>query len=168
LPQKKRTVQGAADESSWARGQGWGLYGYTVMYRETRDEKYLNQANHIADFILNHPNLPSDKIPYWDFNAPGIPNALRDVSAGSLITSALIELAGYNAGKKRENYLGAAETMLRALCSPVYTASYGTSQGFLLNHSVGNLPGKSEVDVPLTYADYYFAEALLRYKNLNK
>ncbi len=168
LPQKKRTVQGAADESSWARGQGWGLYGYTVMYRETKDKKYLNQANHIADFILNHPNLPADKIPYWDFNAPGIPNALRDVSAGSLITSALIELAGYNSGNRSEKYLGAAETMLRALCSPVYTAPYGTSQGFLLNHSVGNFPGKSEVDVPLTYADYYFAEALLRYKNLSK
>ena len=138
------------------------------MYRETKDEKYLQQANHIADFILNHPNLPSDKIPYWDFNAPGIPNALRDVSAGSLIASALIELANYNNGKTSKTYLAAAETMLRALCSPAYTAPYGTSQGFLLEHSVGNLPGKSEVDVPLTYADYYFVEALLRYKSLNK
>ncbi len=164
--QRKRTVQGAADESAWSRGQAWGLYGYTVMYRETRDKKYLQQADHIADFILNHPNLPADKIPYWDFNAPGIPNALRDASAGAVIASALIELAGYNTGKTSETYLGAAETMLRALCSPAYTAPYGKSYGFLLEHSVGNLPGKSEVDVPLTYADYYFAEAMLRYKNL--
>lgn len=168
LPQKKHTVQGAADESAWARGQGWGLYGYTVMYRETRDKKYLELANHIADYILNHPSLPADKIPYWDFNAPGIPNALRDASAGSLIASALIELAGYNQGKASKTYMDAAEHMLYSLCSDVYTAPYGTSQGFLLNHSVGNLPGKSEVDVPLTYADYYFIEAMLRYKNLNR
>jgi unsaturated chondroitin disaccharide hydrolase len=99
LPQKKRTVQGAADESSWARGQGWGLYGYTVMYRETKDPIYLDQANKIAGFILNHPNLPADKVAYWDFNAPGIPNALRDASAASLMASAFIELAGYNKGK---------------------------------------------------------------------
>ena len=99
---------------------------------------------------------------------PRVPNALRDVSAGSLIASALIELAGYNTGKTSENYFSAAETMLRSLCSPAYTAAYGTSQGFLLDHSVGNLPGRSEVDVPLTYADYYFAEALIRYKNLEK
>lgn len=168
LPQRKYTVQGAADDSAWARGQGWGLYGYIVMYRETKDKKYLELANHIADYVLKHPNLPADKIPYWDFNAPGIPNALRDVSAGSLIASALIELAGYNQGAISKNYFSAAETMLYALCSDTYTAPYGTSQGFLLNHSVGNLPGKSEVDVPLTYADYYFVEAMLRYKNLNK
>lgn len=168
VPQKKRTVQGAADESAWARGQAWGLYGYTVMYRETRDEKYLQMANHIADFMLNHANLPADKIPYWDFNAPGIPNALRDASAGAVTASALIELAGYNNGKTSKNYLGAAETMLRSLCSDAYTAPYRASQGFLLEHSVGNLPGKSEVDAPLSYADYYFVEAMLRYKNLNK
>ena len=166
LPQKKRTVQGAADESSWARGQGWGLYGYTVMYRETRDPQYLEQANHIAQFILTHSNLPADKIPYWDFNAPGIPNAKRDASAGSLIASALLELAQYNEGKTATGYLQAAETMLRSLSSPAYRAPIGQNGGFILMHSVGNLPGKSEVDVPLTYADYYYVEALVRYRSL--
>jgi hypothetical protein len=92
---QKKTAQGAANESAWARGQAWGLYGYTVCYRETKDRKYLEEANHIAQFILHHPNLPSDKVPYWDFNAPGIPNALRDASAASIIASALIELVGY-------------------------------------------------------------------------
>jgi uncharacterized protein YyaL (SSP411 family) len=168
LPQKKRTVQGAADESAWARGQGWGLYGYTVMYRETHDPKYLDQANRIAQFILNHPNLPKDKIPYWDFNAPGIPDAKRDASAGALIASALIELAGYTDARNGKVYLNAAEIMLRSLSSSAYTASYGDNGGFILKHSVGNFPGKSEVDVPLTYADYYFIEAMARYKNLQK
>jgi unsaturated chondroitin disaccharide hydrolase len=168
LPQKKRTVQGAADESAWARGQGWGLYGYTVMYRETKDEKYLQLANHIADFILSHPNLPTDKIPYWDFNAPGIPNAPRDASAGAVVASALVELASYNHVKKAKAYLEAAELMLRSLCSDAYTAPYRSNQGFLLQHSVGNLPGKSEVDAPLSYADYYFVEAMLRYKHLEQ
>jgi hypothetical protein len=168
IPQKKRTVQGAADESAWARGQGWGLYGYTVMYRETKDPRYLEQANKIAGFILHNPNLPADKIAYWDFNAPGIPNALRDASAASLMASAFIELSTYNKGDTANTYLSTAETILRNLCSKEYTASYGDNGGFILKHSVGNLPGKSEVDVPLTYADYYFVEAMVRYKNLKK
>jgi hypothetical protein len=99
--QQKRTAQGAADSSAWARGQSWGLYGYTVMYRETHDKKYLDQANHIAGFLLNNPNLPADKIPYWDYDAPGIPNALRDASAAAIMASALIELSGYVSKRMR-------------------------------------------------------------------
>lgn len=166
VPQKKQTVQGAADESAWARGQAWGLYGFTTMYRETNDQKYLEQANKIAEFILTHPNFPSDGIIYWDFNAPGIPAALRDASAATILASALIELAGYNNKENAKKYLNTAETILRTLSTPAYKAVEGENGGFLLKHSVGNLPGKSEVDVPLTYADYYFVEAMLRYKNL--
>ena len=163
-PQVKETVQGAADESAWARGQAWGLYGFTVMYRETKDEKYLDMANRIAEFILTHPNLPKDKIPYWDFDAPEIPDAPRDASAGAIMASALIELAGFNENKIRENYLEAAETMLQSLSSPTYRASYGDQGGFILKHSVGSIPHNLEVDAPLTYADYYYVEALTRYK----
>lgn len=168
LVQQRRTAQGAADASAWARGQAWGLYGYTVMYRETKDKKYLNQANHIADFLLNNPNLPADKIPYWDFNAPGIPNALRDASAAAIMASALLELSKYNTSKIAANYINASETILRTLSSTKYKAPLGTNGGFLLEHSVGNIPGKSEVDAPLTYADYYFVEAMKRYQNLMK
>jgi unsaturated chondroitin disaccharide hydrolase len=138
------------------------------MYRETKDQKYLDVANHIANYLLSHPNMPKDKVAYWDFNAPGIPNALRDASAASVMASAFIELSQYNRGKLGKKYMKAAETILRTLCSPEYTATNGDNGGFILRHSVGNLPGKSEVDVPLTYADYYFVEAMLRYKNLNK
>jgi unsaturated chondroitin disaccharide hydrolase len=165
---KKRTAQGAADESAWARGQAWGLYGFTVMYRETKDKKYLEQANHIADFMLHHPNLPVDKIPYWDFNAPGIPAALRDASAGAIMGAALLELSGYNASKKSKEYIGVAETILQSLSGDTYKATAGTNGGFLLQHSVGSIPGKTEVDVPLTYADYYFVEAMLRYRKLKQ
>ncbi len=164
--QKKRTAQGYSDESAWARGQAWGLYGYTVMYRKTKDKKFLDQANQIAGFILNHPNLPKDKIPYWDFNAPDIPNALRDASAGAVMASALLELSQYTDKKNSNTYFTAAETMIRTLCGPPYKAAPGTNGGFILKHSVGHLPQKSEVDVPLTYADYYFVEAMKRYKDI--
>jgi unsaturated chondroitin disaccharide hydrolase len=164
--QQKRTAQGYSNESAWARGQAWGLYGYTVMYRETRDKKYLDQAMKIADFILDHPALPADKIPYWDFNDPAIPNALRDASAGSIAAAALLELSTYAGKKQSSKYFTAAETMIRSLAAPPYLAAAGTNGGFILQHGVGHLPQKSEVDVALTYGDYYFVEALIRYKAL--
>jgi unsaturated chondroitin disaccharide hydrolase len=165
---KKQTVQGAFDSSAWARGQSWGLYGYTMCYRETKDEKYLDQANHIAQFILHHANLPKDKIPYWDFNAPNIPNEPRDASAGAVICSTLLELAQYVPKKTGKEYLKAAEQMLKSLSSPAYSASIGENYGFILKHGVGNYPKKADVDVPLIYADYYFVEALTRYENLKR
>jgi unsaturated chondroitin disaccharide hydrolase len=165
---KKQTVQGYSDDSAWARGQGWGLYGFTMMYRETKDAKYLAQAKHIADFILNNPNLPADKVPYWDFNDPKIPNTYRDASAGAIYASALIELSGYVEATLAKKYIDVAETIIRTLSSPEFKAPYGTNGGFILKHSVGHLPKNALVDVPLPYADYYFVEAMLRYKNLGK
>jgi hypothetical protein len=164
----KQTVQGYADQSAWARGQGWGLYGFTMMYRETKDKKYLEQAKKIAQFILNHPNLPTDKVPYWDFNSPGIPNAFRDASAGAIYASALLELAGYVDSTLAAKYLAVAETIIKALASDKYTAKYGGNGGFVLAHSVAHLPKGAMIDVPLTYADYYYVEAMLRYKRLGK
>ena len=164
--QQKRTAQGHSDSSAWARGQAWGLYGFTETYRETGDKKYLQQAVGIADFLLNHPALPADKIPYWDFDAPGRPNALRDASAAAIMASALFELSGYVDGTKKQNYFGAAETILKNLSSITYKAGVGTNGGFLLKHGVGHLPNRSEVDVPLTYGDYYFVEAMRRYAAL--
>jgi hypothetical protein len=164
--QQKKTAQGAFDESAWARGQAWGLYGFTVMYRETRDQKYLDQASHIAHFILNHPSLPADKVPYWDFNAPGIPNALRDASAGAIIASALLELSRYVDKTTAKEYINAAQAMLRTLSSPEYKATTGSNGGFILQHGVGHKPQGTEVDVPLTYGDYYYLEALIRLKSL--
>lgn len=164
---RRKTHQGYADGSAWARGQTWGLYGYTVMYRETKNPKYLAQARHIADFYLKHPRLPADKIPYWDFDAPGIPNEERDASAGAVAASALLELCTYS-GKAGKPYYQAAVQMLESLVSPAYRAKLGENNNFLLKHSVGSKPHKSEVDVPLVYADYYYLEALLRYDALRR
>ncbi len=162
----KKTAQGADDESAWARGQAWGLYGYVMTYRETRDDKYLRQAEKIADFILDHANLPADHVPYWDFNAPGIPDALRDASAAAITASALVELSEYVNETLKNKYLEAAKRIARSLASEKYLAKEGENGNFILMHSVGHKPGNSEVDVPLSYADYYFIETLMRLKKL--
>ena len=164
MPEKKQTRQGFSDDSAWARGEAWALYGYTMMFRETREIHYLEHAEHVADFILNHPNLPDDGIPYWDFNAPDIPNALRDASAAAIMASAFIELSDYTGSERAKKCIGMAEKQLKTLTSPLYLAEIGTNGNFILKHSVGSMPENSEVDVPLTYADYYYVEALLRYK----
>lgn len=163
---KKKTVQGYSDNSAWARGQAWGLYGFTVMYRETHNPQYLEQAIHIARFILHHPSLPKDKIPYWDFDAPDIPNAPMDASAASVMCSALLELQQYVPSALSEEYLKAAETMFHSLSSRNYRTETGKNGGFILDHSTGNLPQKSEIDVPLSYADYYYLEAMKRLKTI--
>lgn len=158
------THQGFADESAWARGQAWGLYGYTVTYRETKDKRFLDQAVKIADFFLGHPNLPEDKVPYWDFNAPNIPNEERDASAAAIAASGMLELSTYlQDGSK---YFNAAQEILSSLSGPNYQAKPGSNNGFVLMHSTGHKPAKSEMDVPLIYADYYFIEGLLRYKDM--
>ena len=166
-PIHKNTVQGLADSSSWARGQTWGLYGYTVMYRETHDKKYLEQAIKIAAFYMNHPNLPKDKVPYWDFNSPLIPNDVRDASAAAVAASALLELSTYANKKLGKTYYQFAEDVLQSLSSENYFATEGNHH-FLLKHSTGHKPGKSEVDTAIIYADYYYLEALTRYDRLNK
>jgi uncharacterized protein YyaL (SSP411 family) len=160
---KRTTHQGYSDESAWARGQSWALYGFTMCYRETKDVRYLQQAEHVAAFILQHPNLPKDLVPYWDFNAPGIPNEPRDASAAAVIASGLYELSTYS--KKGKYYRAMADKILQSL-TRYYRAPVGTNQGFILQHSTGSKPANSEVDVPLNYADYYYLEALLRYRQL--
>lgn len=165
----KNTHQGYADGSAWARGQAWGLYGYVSTYRYTKNKVYLQQANQIAKFMIHHPRLPEDGIPWWDFDSPDIPATYRDASAGAILASALLELSQYNADPLRKEYRQMAEKIIRSLASPTYTAPIGENGGFILKHSTGHLPGNSEVDVPLTYADYYYVEALMRLKAmLNK
>ncbi len=162
---KKTTHQGYSDESAWARGQAWGLYGFTMCYRETKNPAYLKLAENIAGFILHHPNLPADLIPYWDFNAPGIPNEPRDASAAAIIASSLFELSTYS--KNGKMYKDIAVKMLTNLTNH-YRAPIGSDYGFILLHSTGSKPANSEVDVPLNYADYYYLEALLRMKKLSE
>ena len=162
---RKVTVQGYADDSAWARGQAWALYGYTMMYRETRKAEFLHQAENIANMLLER--LPADGIPYWDFDDPEIPNTYKDASAAAVMCSAFVELGSLTKDRKLSSQCHAmAERQIRTLASPQYLAAPGENAGFLLKHSVGNLPGSSEIDTPLIYADYYFLEALNRYNAL--
>lgn len=159
------THQGYADESAWARGQAWALYGYTMMASYTGEADMLEQAENIAAMLLGR--LPEDGIPYWDFDAPDIPDALRDASAGAVMASAFVTLSTLTKdAAKAKAYKAMAEKQIRTLASPEYMAAPGENGDFILKHSVGSLPGNSEVDVPLTYADYYFIEALFKYKQL--
>lgn len=172
----KATCQGFADNSMWARGQAWAIYGYTMAYRETKKPEFLDMAIKTADRWLSHPNMPEDGIPYWDFNAgqegytpdwnydpQKFKEIPRDASAAAITASAFIELSGYtNNGDK---YFKAAKHILESLSSPAYLAEPGSNCNFVLMHSVGSIPHNNEIDVPLVYADYYYLEALLRYKN---
>lgn len=160
----KQTLQGFSDSSAWARGQAWGVYGFTMAYRYTQKTEYLKQAEGIADFMFTHPNLPQDMIPYWDYNDTGIPNVSRDASAAAISASALYELAQY-IPEKKDLYMKWADTILANLIQ-YYETEVGTNYGFLLLHSTGHKPGGDEIDVPISYADYYFLEALLRRNRL--
>jgi len=163
----RQTAQGYANESAWSRGQAWAIYGFTVCYRETGEQKYLDQALKTFSFMKNNKNMPSDLIPYWDMDAPGIPNEPRDASSASCIASALYEISTFqlpDAG----SYKTYADSIMGSLASPSYRAALGTNGNFLLMHSVGSIPHNSEIDVPLNYADYYFVEALKRRKDIEK
>ncbi len=161
---KRNTHQGFSDESAWSRGQAWGLYGFTMTYRETGEERFLDQAKAIADFLLEHPNLPADKVPYWDFDASGQPDIARDVSAAAIMASALYELSA-SCPDEKAHYVEAADQILQALSS-TYNLKDEEPYPFLLDHSVGNFNKDSEMDVPIIYADYYYLEALMRRLNL--
>ena len=156
----RQTFQGRSDESAWARGQAWGVYGYTVCYRETGDKKYLEFAQKIADMIISRVKT-EDHIPLWDYDAPNLPTTPRDASAAAVTSSALFELCGYLPDGQK--YFDYAESILRSLSSPEYLAEPGTNCGFILKHSTGSLAHGSEIDVPLNYADYYYLESLKRY-----
>lgn len=165
----KGTAQGYSNNSTWARGEAWALYGFTMAYRYTKDIRFLNTAKKVAHFILTNKNLPKDYVPYWDYNAPDIPNAPRDASAAAIMSSAFIELSGYVNTNLKNEYLNASRRMLHSLSSPAFRASrVGSNNGFILKRCVGNKPAGDEITVPEVYADYYYIEANLRYLSLKK
>ena len=161
--QEIRRGQGASCFTAWSRGQSWAIYGYTMMYRETGDRAYLDFARKVSDYAINHPNMPEDGIPYWDFGAPG---EERDSSAGAVMAAGLIELSKYVDPEIGRAYLAFAAKQLLSLASPAYFSEGDEVGHYLLKHGVGNKPGGSEIDTPLNYGDYYFLEALVRFADL--
>ena len=171
----QQTCQGYSDNSTWSRGQSWAVYGYTMMYRETQKPEYLEAAKNFADYFIAH--LPEDYVPYWDFNAgqegyqpDGDSYAKnfmkekpqpRDASAAAVVSSALFELGEIT---NNQQYIDMAVKMLKSLASAAYRAPLGENANFMIMHCTGSIPHRSEIDTPLVYADYYFMEALVRYK----
>lgn len=158
------THQGYADSTLWARGQAWAIYGYTIVYRETKDKKFLRFAEKVTDLYLSR--LPEDDfIPYWDFDAPNIPNEPKDASAAAITASALLELSTLEDDPEKAGiYQKTAIRILNELSSEKYQ-SREANPAFLL-HSVGHWPGRSEIDASINYADYYYMEALIRFSSL--
>lgn len=165
--ESKGTHQGYSDSSSWSRGQAWALYGYTLCYRFTKDNRYLEQSENIATLIIDNKTTPKDHIPYWDYDAPNIPDEPRDASAAAVTASALLELQLYVDKNLAKIYKDYAASIIRSLSSSEYLADKGDNGFFILKHSTGAASLGSEIDVPLVYADYYFLEALKRYRELN-
>ena len=153
--------QGASVETAWSRGESWAIYGYTMMYRMTKEGRYLEFAKKLADYAMNHPNMPEDGVPYWDYGAPG---EERDSSAAAIMASGLLELSTYVVANEAARYRGFAVKQLASLASSAYFSEGNEVGHFLLKHGVGHKPGKIEIDTPLDYGDYYFLEALLRLK----
>ncbi len=168
----RETAQGADNESRWARGQSWALYGYTLTYRFTKDQRYLAQAENIAHFLITEPDMPEDFVPLWDYDAakygaekpqyaPYVNQ--RDASSAAIMASALCELWQYT---KNDEYLKTADKIVKSLSAAPYRAALGTNGGFILQHSVGSIPHGSSIDVPLNYADYYLLETLVRRRHI--
>lgn len=162
----KHTVQGLANDSAWARGQAWGLYGFTESYVSTKKPELLAQALKIAEYLLAHPNMPEDKVPYWDFDAPDEPATPRDASAAAVMASGLLQLAKLVPEPAASKYQNFALAQLKSLASPAYAAATGTNSHFLLMHSTGHLPNNIEIDAAINYADYYYLEALMACRSL--
>ena len=159
------THQGYADNTMWARGQAWAIYGFTMSYRESKEAEFLDRARKSAGVFIKR--LPADQVPYWDFDAPDIPNAPRDASAAAIVASALLELSTLEPDKAAgQRYRQQAERMLATLSSAQYQAR-DQSPAFLL-HSTGHKPNGTEIDASINYADYYYLEALLRLQKLQQ
>jgi rhamnogalacturonyl hydrolase YesR len=168
LPNGKQTFQGIADDSSWSRGQSWGAYGYTMVYRFTQDEKFLTHAKNIVNYLLTHKNMPEDLVPYFDYDAPDDPAIVnyRDSSAASLLASALLELSGYVDVEEAKRYREAAMKIIKSLSSSEYLASKGENGHFLLKQATGHYPANLDLNSALNYGDYYYLEALHRCKSM--
>ncbi len=161
------THQGYADSSMWARGQSWAIYGYTMVYRFTHEQRFLDFAQKVTDIYLKRLQETSDDwVPLWDMDDPRGLEAPKDASAACVVASALLELSQYVDKEKGKAYYEDAVKMLTDLSSEKYQ-SREKNVSFLM-HSTGHHPAGSEIDASIIYADYYYLEALLRLRDIKK
>lgn len=164
----KRSAQGYALESRWARGQAWAIHGFTTTARETSEGRFLQTAQKVADYFIN--NLPENYIPYWDFHAPNIPDEKRDTSAASIAASGLFELSTLvEDDKAKQKYFDSACKILNSLCSPPYL-SEGTDTPAILLEMIETRYDARDPSVKLSciWGDYFFVEAIVRYQKIRQ
>jgi unsaturated chondroitin disaccharide hydrolase len=155
---KQDTCQGLSATSCWSRGQAWAMYGFAECYRETRDLQFLDAARNLAGYCLRR--LPSDRVPYWDYDSPLIPNDVRDSSAASILAAGMLNLATLEPDAMNADCWHAeAIAILESLWNNY--SSRGTTEPCILLHATRSKPDGS-MDHGLIYGDYYFVEALTR------
>lgn len=153
----KDSLQGYDAESVWARGQSWAIYGFTMIYRFTKEEKFLEGATASADYFIE--NLPDDFIPPYDFLEPEPSVRTKDVSAAAITASALFELYTFT---KEQKYFNTAVEILYSLSSEKYLTK-NSQVSSILDKSTRH---RGQGNLGTSYADYYFLEAIIRYQEL--
>ncbi len=159
-PLRGETEQGHADDSCWARGQAWGIYGFSRHHRYTGDPSLLVAARRCADYLLAH--LPADRVPYWDLAFTDGSGEERDSSAAAIASCGLSELAAHlPEGPDRARYRDAAARILDSLIAHYSTVHEPTSNALIL-HGVYDKPKAVGVDEGTLWGDYFYLEALTR------
>ncbi|MFC8361458.1 glucuronyl hydrolase [Streptomyces griseorubiginosus] len=150
------TVQGYSPTSCWSRGQAWGVYGFTTMYRRTGNREFLTTARRLADFAIGA--LGADHVPVWDYRAPQQPYDIKDASAGAILACGLLDLS---AADGRGSYRDVALRLLTALSETCLTRNSARAEA-VVARCTRNRPAEDGIEISLPYADYYLLEGILR------
>src|SRR6266567_3915793 len=150
------TVQGYSPTSCWSRGQSWGIYGFTTMFRRTGAADFLATARKLADFALGA--LTPDNVPVWDYKAPQNPFDIKDASAGAIMACGLLDLA---VASHQPHYREAGIRILDAISRTCLT-THSTRADAVVARCTRNRPAEDGIEISLPYADYYLMEGLLR------
>lgn len=160
---KDATLCGLSGDSAWSRGQGEGIYGFAIAYRETKNQDFMDAAMKLADYAM--ANMPDDYVPFWDYKDPAIPNTIRDASAGSMIADGLLEMVSLLPdGPDKQKYFTHAENILESLCSNYMTKGMDTVG--IIDHASFQGPDKMGADTSLIFGDCNFISALMKYKRI--
>ncbi len=156
-----RTAQGASDDSCWARGQAWGIYGFTLSYIYTGEKKYLEIAKTLANYFLNRS--PEDFVVYWDLIYTDADGEERDSSSSAITVCGLLELVKHLEDEEEiAYYKTAAYKILESLVENYSAPRNDPNSNALLLEGVYSKPGNFGVNEANLWGDYYYVEALTR------